>query len=171
MKCLKKICDMEIPMILCFPNILIIRYLNVVVLKIYRMYVVWYSKYGYRIWAFYILKLHLLKEIKFQHDFEFQEIESNEKLRMEIRNLELQKEQLNSQLQESKSMSGLDRDRPGSSTAMDSKGWKSAVVTRMYEGKLKDLEKELEKKVRYIKKCFVLNVKNVLFHAVKTSST
>ena len=31
MKCLKKICDMEIPMILCFPNILIIKYLNVVV--------------------------------------------------------------------------------------------------------------------------------------------
>uniref|UniRef100_K1PYW1 Centrosomal protein of 290kDa coiled-coil region domain-containing protein n=1 Tax=Magallana gigas TaxID=29159 RepID=K1PYW1_MAGGI len=74
------------------------------------------------------------------------EIESNEKLRMEIRNLEVQKEQLNSQLQESKSMSGLERERPGSSTNMDSKGWKSAVVTRMYEGKLKDLEKELEKK-------------------------
>lgn len=77
----------------------------------------------------------------------FKEIESNEKLRMEIRNLEVQKEQLNSQLQESKSMSGLERERPGSSTNMDSKGWKSAVVTRMYEGKLKDLEKELEKKV------------------------
>ncbi|XP_056015074.1 centrosomal protein of 290 kDa-like [Ostrea edulis] len=74
------------------------------------------------------------------------EIESNEKLRMEIRNLELQKEQLNSQLQDSKSMSGLDRERPGTSGAMDSKGWKSAVVTRMYEGKLKDLEKELDKK-------------------------
>lgn len=78
----------------------------------------------------------------------FKEIESNEKLRMEIRNLEVQKEQLNSQLQESRSMSGLERERPGSSANMDSKGWKSAVVTRMYEGKLKDLEKELEKKVK-----------------------
>jgi centrosomal protein CEP290 len=78
-----------------------------------------------------------------------QEIESNEKLRMEIRNLELQKEQLNSQLQDSKSMSGLDRERPGTAGAMDSKGWKSAVVTRMYEGKLKDLEKELDKKVSH----------------------
>lgn len=67
---------------------------------------------------------------------------------MEIRNLEVQKEQLNSQLQESRSMSGLERERPGSSANMDSKGWKSAVVTRMYEGKLKDLEKELEKKVK-----------------------
>ena len=66
---------------------------------------------------------------------------------MEIRNLELQREQLNSQLKESKSISELERDRP-STAAMDSKGWKSAVVTRMYEGKLKDLEKELEKKVR-----------------------
>ncbi|XP_061195068.1 centrosomal protein of 290 kDa-like isoform X3 [Saccostrea echinata] len=74
------------------------------------------------------------------------EIESNEKLRMEIRNLELQKEQLNSQLQDSKSMTGLERERPGGSGTMDSKGWKSAVVTRMYEGKLKDLEKEMEKK-------------------------
>lgn len=67
---------------------------------------------------------------------------------MEIRNLEVQKEQLNSQLQESRSMSGLERERLGSSANMDSKGWKSAVVTRMYEGKLKDLEKELEKKVK-----------------------
>lgn len=67
---------------------------------------------------------------------------------MEIRNLEVQKEQLNSQLQESRSMSGLERERPGSSANMDSKGWKSAVVTRMYEGKLKDLEKEVEKKVK-----------------------
>lgn len=67
---------------------------------------------------------------------------------MEIRNLKVQKEQLNSQLQESRSMSGLERERPGSSANMDSKGWKSAVVTRMYEGKLKDLEKELEKKVK-----------------------
>ena len=77
---------------------------------------------------------------------------------MEIRNLELQKEQLNSQLQESKSMSGLDRDRPGSSTAMDSKGWKSAVVTRMYEGKLKDLEKELDKKVSLFCKDYICYV-------------
>lgn len=88
----------------------------------------------------------------------FKEIESNEKLRMEIRNLEVQKEQLNSQLQESKSMSGLERERPGSSTNMDSKGWKSAVVTRMYEGKLKDLEKELEKKVYSIAALYMFSL-------------
>ncbi|KAK3096658.1 hypothetical protein FSP39_002154 [Pinctada imbricata] len=73
------------------------------------------------------------------------EIESNEKLRVEIRNLELQKEQLSSQLKESKSISDLEKERP-STSSMDSKGWKSAVVTRMYEGKLKDLEKEVDKK-------------------------
>lgn len=90
------------------------------------------------------------------------EIESNEKLRMEIRNLEVQKEQLNSQLQESRSMSGLERERPGSSANMDSKGWKSAVVTRMYEGKLKDLEKELEKKNKLI-----INTKTLLKEAAE----
>lgn len=44
-------------------------------------------------------------------------------------------------------MFGLERDRSGSFINMDFKGWKLAVVIRMYEGKFKDLEKELEKKV------------------------
>lgn len=44
-------------------------------------------------------------------------------------------------------MFGLEWERSGSFINMDFKGWKLAVVIRMYEGKFKDLEKELEKKV------------------------
>ncbi|CAC5374165.1 CEP290 [Mytilus coruscus] len=73
------------------------------------------------------------------------EIETNEKLRTEIRNLEFQKEQLNAQLQDSKSMSALDR-TTGSQQSVDTKGWKASVATRMYEGKLKDVETDLAKK-------------------------
>ncbi|XP_071137463.1 centrosomal protein of 290 kDa-like isoform X1 [Mytilus edulis] len=73
------------------------------------------------------------------------EIETNEKLRSEIRNLEFQKEQLNAQLQDSKSMSALDR-TTGSQQSVDTKGWKASVATRMYEGKLKDVETDLAKK-------------------------
>ncbi|XP_060063320.1 centrosomal protein of 290 kDa-like [Ylistrum balloti] len=74
------------------------------------------------------------------------EMESNEKLRVDIRNLELQKEQIAAQLSEARSMSATGGDRPTLQTTMDSKGWKSAVVTRMYEGKLKDLETDVSKK-------------------------
>lgn len=44
-------------------------------------------------------------------------------------------------------MFGLEWERLGSFINMDFKGWKLVVVIRMYEGKFKDLEKELEKKV------------------------
>lgn len=45
-------------------------------------------------------------------------------------------------------MSALDR-TGGSQQSMDTKGWKASVATRMYEGKLKDMESDLAKKVFY----------------------
>ncbi|KAJ8314697.1 hypothetical protein KUTeg_006847 [Tegillarca granosa] len=86
---------------------------------------------------------------KMMNDYEsmrkdlMKEVETNEKLRIKISNLEVHKEQLESQLHDHKSKTEFGRP---SMEAMDSKGWKSVVATRMYEGKVKDLESEIEKK-------------------------
>ncbi|OWF51997.1 centrosomal protein of 290 kDa-like [Mizuhopecten yessoensis] len=90
------------------------------------------------------------------------EMETNEKLRVDIRNLELQKEQIGAQLSEARSISATGGDRPTLQTTMDSKGWKSAVVTRMYEGKLKDLEADVSKKNKMLE-----DVKSLLKEAAE----
>ena len=78
-------------------------------------------------------------------------MESNEKLRIKITQQSLKVEQLQKELsdvRERQPLSDLHGGALNASTAsMEGKGWKSSVLTRMYEGKLKTLEADLEKKV------------------------
>ena len=77
----------------------------------------------------------------------FQEKEQNESLRLKIRQQEVTIEQLRKDLADSKTKLEIETAKHPSGGSADTKGWKSAVVTRMYEGKLKALEEDLEKKV------------------------
>ena len=81
-------------------------------------------------------------------------METNESLRIQVRQQELNIEQLRRELDESRAKIVMMEDgktAPGSGqnshTGMDPKGWKTAVATRMYEGKVNALEEELQKKV------------------------
>ena len=73
-------------------------------------------------------------------------MENNEHLRIKIRQQELTIEQLTRECDEAKTKHILNGTEPEKSGA-DVRGWKSAVVTRMYEGKMNALEEELSKKV------------------------
>ena len=76
-----------------------------------------------------------------------QEMESNEKLRAQLTSLEIKVEQQKREIGESKTRLQIEEGKQEDGEMMESKGWKSAVVTRMYEEKLKSLEADLEKKV------------------------
>ena len=76
-----------------------------------------------------------------------QEMETNEKLRAQITSLEIKVQQQKKQIGESKTRLEIEEGKQDDGEMMESKGWKSAVVTRMYEERLKALESELEKKV------------------------
>ena len=78
-------------------------------------------------------------------------MEINEKLRIQIRQQELTIDQLSKDLDDAKEKLVLEEAKKPSTGSMDTKGWKSAVVTRMYEGKLKAMEEEVSKKVNAIK--------------------
>ena len=66
-----------------------------------------------------------------------------------MRNLELRGEQNDRELMDTKTKLEIEAAKRPSSTsiASDQQGWKSAVMTRMYEEKLKGLEADIEKKV------------------------
>ncbi|XP_055955000.1 centrosomal protein of 290 kDa-like [Patella vulgata] len=73
------------------------------------------------------------------------EKESNEKLRIDLRTQQMEKEQQTKKLEVTKSKLEIEEaKRP--TTNSDSKGWKSAVVTRMYEDQINSLESDIEKK-------------------------
>lgn len=78
-------------------------------------------------------------------DFE-KEVERNEKLGIRIRHLESEKNQLSRNLEGSKSKIEMEEAKRPGAQAMDMKGWGSAVVTRMYESKMKTIDGEMEKK-------------------------
>ena len=74
-------------------------------------------------------------------------MESSEAVRIELAKRDAQLERLQRHLAESRDrlqIEGVKR-QAGSEGGH---GWRSAVVTRMYEGKLKAFEEELAKKVR-----------------------
>ncbi|KAH3726744.1 centrosomal protein of 290 kDa-like [Dreissena polymorpha] len=74
------------------------------------------------------------------------EMDTNEKLRAQITSLEIKVEQQKTRLTESKTRLQIEEGRAEEGTAGEGKGWKSAVVTRMYEDRVKSLEADLEKK-------------------------
>ncbi|XP_069845570.1 centrosomal protein of 290 kDa isoform X2 [Dipodomys merriami] len=81
----------------------------------------------------------LCKELK-------KETEASEKLRIEKNNLEILNEKMAVQLEETGKRLQIAESRAPQLEGADSKSWKSIVVTRMYETKLKELETDIAKK-------------------------
>ncbi|KAM9229812.1 centrosomal protein of 290 kDa [Dugong dugon] len=81
----------------------------------------------------------LRKELK-------KETEAAEKLRIAKNNLEILNEKMTVQLEETGKRLQFAESRGPQLEGADSKSWKSIVVTRMYETKLKELETEIDKK-------------------------
>ncbi|OWK16629.1 CEP290 [Cervus elaphus hippelaphus] len=76
------------------------------------------------------------------------ETEAAEKLRIAKNNLEILNEKMTVQLEESGKRLQLAESRGPQLEGADSKSWKSIVVTRMYETKLKELETDIAKKTK-----------------------
>ncbi|XP_070265696.1 centrosomal protein of 290 kDa isoform X2 [Myotis yumanensis] len=83
----------------------------------------------------------LRKELK-------KETEAAEKLRIAKNNLEILNEKMTVQLEETGKRLQLAESRGPQLEGADSKSWKSIVVTRMYETKLKELETDIAKKAQ-----------------------
>uniref|UniRef100_A0A8D1YF67 Centrosomal protein of 290kDa coiled-coil region domain-containing protein n=1 Tax=Sus scrofa TaxID=9823 RepID=A0A8D1YF67_PIG len=83
----------------------------------------------------------LRKELK-------KETEAAEKLRIAKNNLEILNEKMTVQLEEMGKRLQLAESRGPQLEGADSKSWKSIVVTRMYETKLKELETDVAKKTK-----------------------
>ncbi|XP_026355723.2 centrosomal protein of 290 kDa isoform X1 [Ursus arctos] len=83
----------------------------------------------------------LRKELK-------KETEAAEKLRIAKNNLEILNEKMTVQLEETGKRLQLAESRGPQLEGADSKSWKSIVVTRMYEAKLKELETDIAKKTQ-----------------------
>ncbi|CAH1800117.1 unnamed protein product [Owenia fusiformis] len=78
------------------------------------------------------------------------EIEANEKLRIEHKTLQTNHQKQQRDNEDLRKKLELESAKHPSLSSLDSKGWKSVVVTRMYEEKLKHLEDDMEKKSRLL---------------------
>ncbi|XP_068792804.1 centrosomal protein of 290 kDa isoform X2 [Struthio camelus] len=81
----------------------------------------------------------LRKELK-------KEVDTGEKLRIAKNNLEVLNEKLTMQLEETVKRLNLAESRDPQLNGADSKSWKSVVVTRLHETKMKELETDIAKK-------------------------
>ncbi|KFV81118.1 Centrosomal protein of 290 kDa, partial [Struthio camelus australis] len=81
----------------------------------------------------------LRKELK-------KEVDTGEKLRIANNNLEVLNEKLTMQLEETVKRLNLAESRDPQLNGADSKSWKSVVVTRLHETKMKELETDIAKK-------------------------
>ncbi|XP_052811330.1 centrosomal protein of 290 kDa-like [Mya arenaria] len=92
---------------------------------------------------------------KMMNDYEkmrkdlMREMDTNEKLRANMTSLEIKVEQQKSRLTESKTRLQIEESKD-EGTGGEGRGWKSAVVTRMYEDRVKTLETDLEKKTKLL---------------------
>ncbi|MBN3326738.1 CE290 protein, partial [Atractosteus spatula] len=90
------------------------------------------------------------------------EAEAAEKLRITKNNLELTNEKLRVQLEETNQRLSIAESRGPQLEGADSKSWKSIVVTRMYESKMKELESDIARK-----NSSITDVKQLLKEAVE----
>ncbi|KAM4036674.1 centrosomal protein of 290 kDa isoform 2-T2 [Anomaloglossus baeobatrachus] len=74
------------------------------------------------------------------------EIETSEKLRISKRNLEVVNEKLSANLEDTRNKLSFAESRGPQLEGTDGKAWKSVVVSRMYETKMKEMEAELLKR-------------------------
>uniref|UniRef100_A0AAR2KXK7 Centrosomal protein 290 n=1 Tax=Pygocentrus nattereri TaxID=42514 RepID=A0AAR2KXK7_PYGNA len=86
-----------------------------------------------------------LTSLEREHE-KLKESETAEKLRVEKASLEVKNEKLKAELEETVQKLLLAQSRVPSLERADSKSWKSTVVTRLFENKMKELESELSKK-------------------------
>uniref|UniRef100_F1MQX9 Centrosomal protein 290 n=1 Tax=Bos taurus TaxID=9913 RepID=F1MQX9_BOVIN len=94
-----------------------------------------------------ILTSEKMANIEMENE-KLKETEAAEKLRIAKNNLEILNEKMTVQLEESGKRLQLAESRGPQLEGADSKSWKSIVVTRMYETKLKELETDIAKKTR-----------------------
>ncbi|KAL4233575.1 hypothetical protein ACF0H5_008256 [Mactra antiquata] len=93
---------------------------------------------------------------KMMNDYEkmrkdlMKEMDTNEKLRAQLTSLEIKLEQQKTQLKESRTRLQIEECKTEDGQDGEGKGWKSAVVTRMYEDRLKSLENDLDKKTKLL---------------------
>ncbi|XP_071113169.1 centrosomal protein of 290 kDa-like [Haliotis cracherodii] len=78
------------------------------------------------------------------------EKETSEKLRVQLRSTELQSDHHHKELTDTRTKLEIEEAKRPNAMSSDTKGWKSAVVTRMYEEKIKGLEQDLEKKNKIV---------------------
>uniref|UniRef100_A0A8P4KKX1 Centrosomal protein 290 n=1 Tax=Dicentrarchus labrax TaxID=13489 RepID=A0A8P4KKX1_DICLA len=117
-----------------------------------------------------------------QENVKLKEIEAAERLRVTKTSLEVTNEKLEAELEETKHRLRAALSRPITERA-DSKAWKASVVTRMFENKMNELEKELSQKtsnltelkqqlkeVKEREERAQINLKNLL-HAAETEKT
>uniref|UniRef100_A0A8B9QC68 Centrosomal protein 290 n=1 Tax=Apteryx owenii TaxID=8824 RepID=A0A8B9QC68_APTOW len=97
----------------------------------------------------------LRKELK-------KEVDAGEKLRIAKNNLEVLNEKLTMQLEENIKRLNLAESRDPQLDGADSKSWKSVVVTRMHETKMKELETDITRKNQSI-----TNLKQLLQEATE----
>nr|XP_056702499.1 centrosomal protein of 290 kDa [Euleptes europaea] len=74
------------------------------------------------------------------------EVENGEKLRIAKNSLEIINEKLTAKLEETVRKLSLAESRLPQLEGADSKGWKSIVITRMYENKMKEMDADIAKK-------------------------
>lgn len=94
---------------------------------------------------FYWLRFfyYVLKNILF-----LKEREANEKMRIQLRSLELRVEQNDRELMDARTKLEIEAaKRPSATATADQQGWKSAVMTRTYEEKIRTLESDSDKRV------------------------
>ncbi|XP_062931236.1 centrosomal protein of 290 kDa isoform X3 [Cynocephalus volans] len=92
-----------------------------------------------------ILTSEKMANIELENE-KLKETEAAEKLRIAKNNLEILNEKMTVQLEETAKRLQIAESRGPQLEGADSKSWKSIVVTRMYENKLKDLETDIAKK-------------------------
>ncbi|PVD27873.1 hypothetical protein C0Q70_10448 [Pomacea canaliculata] len=79
------------------------------------------------------------------------EREANEKMRIQLRSLELRVEQNDRELMDARTKLEIEAaKRPSATATADQQGWKSAVMTRTYEEKIRTLESDSDKRAKQI---------------------
>ncbi|XP_044311124.1 centrosomal protein of 290 kDa isoform X4 [Varanus komodoensis] len=94
------------------------------------------------------------------------EAEKAEKLRIAKNNLEVINEKLTAELEETIKKLNLAESRNPQLEGTNSKGWKSMVITRMYENKMKEMEADIAQKNQAIS-----DLKQLLWKATESEET
>lgn len=96
---------------------------------------------------------------------DLQEKDISEKLRVELKTVELERDQLMQDKQEAESRLGTETNKRPGSEGLESMGIKSSFLTRKLEDKVKSLELEVQKKVIHVDFCLSLCINGTLWQS------